>query len=102
MKSAVGVEQTRAPGVGARELDGGFDAFAPRAGEKYFGQPSSGATTKTFRQFTRQFRNVTLQHHRTTLFQFITDSCHHIGMIVPHIVNTVSGEKVQNATAIPS
>ncbi len=101
MKSTVRVEQTRAPGVGARELDGGFDAFAPRAGEKYLCQPPSGALTKAFRQFARQFGDMALQHDRTALFQFISDGCQHIGMIVPHIVHAVSGEKIEDAAPFP-
>ena len=79
VKSAVGVEQAGSSGVGAAKLDGGLDAFAARAGEKYFGQPSSGAATKTFRQFPSQFWNVALQHHGAALLQFIHDSGQYVG-----------------------
>ena len=100
MKSAVGIEQAGSPGMGTGELDGSLNAFAARAGKKYFGQPASGALAKTLRQFPRQFWNVALQHHRATLLQFINDSGQYVGMIVSHIVNTVPGKKIENATAV--
>ena len=43
---------------------------------------------------------MALQHHRATLLQFINDSRHYVRVIVAHIVDTVSGKKVQDATAI--
>ena len=73
----------------------------PRSGEKYLCQPPSGAFAKAFGEFARQFGDMALQHDRTALFQFISDGCHHIGMIVPHIVHAVSGEKIKDAAAVP-
>ena len=100
MKSAVGVEQTGSPGVGAGKLDGSLDAFAARAGEEYFGQPPPGAVTKTFRQFARQFRNVALQHNGAALLQLVHHGGQYVRMIVTDVVNAVSGEKIENATAV--
>ena len=100
MKSTVRVKQARSPGVGAGELDGSLDAFAARAAEEYFRQLSPGAATQPFRQFTRQFRNVTLQHHGPALLQFVHDGRYDVRMVVTNIVDAVSGKEVQNATSI--
>jgi len=95
------LEQTRSPVIGAGKLDSGLDAFAARAGKKYFGQSLSGALTKTFGQFARQFWNVTLQHDGAAPLQLIHDGGHHLRVVVANIVNAVPGKKIENATTVP-
>ena len=51
-------------------------------------------------QFACQFRNVTLQHRRTAAIQFIFQRLNNPRMIVPGVVHTVSGQKVQVALAV--
>jgi len=83
MKSAVRVEQTGSSSMGPGKLNGSLYAFATRAGKKYFGQSLSGAFTKTFGQFARQFWNVSLQHDGAAPLQLIHDGDTTSGWVWP-------------------
>jgi len=48
----------------------------------------------------REFRYVTLEHHRPTLLRLFHDGRYHVMVVVAHIVNAVSGKKIKNTTAI--
>ena len=100
VKCAVGVEQAGSTGMGAGKFYGSLDAFAARAGKKYFRQAPAGTPGKTLRQFARQFRNVALQHNGSELLQLVHDGGNHVRVIVAHIVNTVSGKEIENAAAV--
>ena len=100
MKGPVGIEQTGSPSMCTRKLDGSLNAFAARAGKKYFGQSASGALAKTLRQFACQFWNVALQHNCATLLQFIDDGRQYVGMIVADIVDAIPGKKIENESAV--
>jgi hypothetical protein len=66
----------------------------PEFGKKHASQPAPGPFTKTRRQLTRQFRDVALQHNRATRVQLIPHRGDYVGMVVAHVVYTVSGKEV--------
>ena len=66
MKRAVRVKQPGSAGMSTGELDGSLNAFAARAGKKYFGKAPASAITKPLSQFAGQLRNMALQHHGAT------------------------------------
>ncbi len=82
------------------KLYGSLNAFAARAGKKYFGQSASGTLAKTLSQFACQFWNVALQHNGAALLQLIDDGRQYVGMVVADIVNAIPGKKIENESAV--
>ena len=100
MKGAFSVEQPGAAGVRAGKLDGGLDAFASRTREVRLLQTSARERAEPPGQFACQFRNMALQHRRTLPLQFLLDRCDDGRVVVAGVVNTIAGEKIENAPAI--
>src|ERR1039458_691509 len=68
--------------------------------EESLRQTAPGTLTQLLRQFPGKIRNVRLNHCRTTPLQFALQRTHDIRMIVADIVNTVSGEEIENALSV--
>ena len=60
VEPACGIEQTIAARMGARELDGGFNALAPGTAEKRLLHASARAPAELVRQLAGQLGSVTL------------------------------------------
>ena len=102
MERSVRIQQTVAPGVRARQLDGGLDAFTPGTRKESLGQLSACAPAQLLSQFSSCFGHMGLNHGRTTALQFFAKRRNDRGMVVPNIVNAVTGEKIENASSVRS
>ena len=100
MEGAVAREQSNAAGVRSRELDSGFDTFASRTREEHLGEHAARQLAKSLRQFARQFGDVTLQHYRPRLVQFIFEGGHDRWVIVARIMDRVAGKKIEDSKAV--
>ena len=97
MKSILAIKQRIAFGRCSRELDGGLDTLATRAGEKDPFQIAASKRAQTLGQFACQFRNVTLQHRRPPAIQFLLQGLNNPWMIMSRVVDTVTRQKIQIA-----
>src|SRR6185312_13767922 len=79
-----------------------FHAFATRATKEHLAQLAARAVAQFVGQFSRPVRHVRLDHGRSTTLQFVPYRCDYSRMIVSDVVYAVTGEKIQDTTALRS
>jgi hypothetical protein len=94
MESSLCVQQSISAGMSPRKLNNCFDAFTAGAAEKYFGELTSGKLAESRREFTCQFRDMTLKHRGTAAIKLLFQRGDYSRMVMPDIVNTISREKI--------
>src|SRR5450631_3835585 len=95
-----GGEYARAPRMSAGKLDGRFHALASRRTEESLRQAAPRALTQLLGKFPGNVCNVGLNHRRTAALQFTLQSAHDLRMVMANIVDTVSGEKVEDPLSV--
>ena len=96
MKPAGGVQDGRAPGVSASELEHGLDSFASGGIEESLGEAAAGGLAKACGEFPGQVRYVALEHCRTVAVELMFERGDHVRMIVAYVVDAIAGNKIQN------
>src|ERR1700687_4515631 len=97
MKATGRIHDARASGMRAGELDYSFDSLASRTAKEGPGEPPAGAVAQPRGEFSRQFRDMALQHRRTVAVELVLERGNHSGMIVADVVNAVAGNEIQDA-----
>jgi len=100
VKSSLRVQQSISPGMSSGKFDDSFDPFTAGVTEEDFGQLSSGEPAEARGKFDCQFRDVTLKHRRAATIEFGLERGDDGRMVMPAVVDAVSGEEVENAIAI--
>ena len=100
MECALGVKQSVAARVGARELDGRLHAFAAGVGEIDALEFAAGELHQPLRELGGELRHVALQHGGTGAVQFFLERGDDGGVVVSGIVNAIAGEEIENAAAV--
>jgi len=100
VEGPLGVKQSGAAGMRARKLNRCFDSLTAGAAEKDPAKSSTSSFTETARQFSRQLGRLTLQHRGPSAVEFILDRRHDLGVIVPCIVDTIAGQKIQKPASV--
>src|ERR1035437_2035077 len=95
-----GREYARAPRMGPRELNGRFHALASGRSEESLRQTATRALAQLLSLFPGKIRDVRLNHRRTAPLQFTLQGADDIRMVMADIVNTVSGEEIENALSV--
>jgi hypothetical protein len=82
------------------QLNYRLHAFTSRAAKINFLKLAASRAAKFRGKFTRQFRNMALQHRWAAPIQFVMQGRYHAGMAMAKVVNAIAGKKIQNSSAI--
>src|SRR5438309_4896796 len=93
-------QDSRTPGMRPRKLDRRLHSFASRRTKEGALQSSPSSLAKFFSKFSCQVGDVGLNHGRPAAPQFLLKRRNHVRMVVPDVVNAVSGKKIQNPSAV--
>jgi hypothetical protein len=96
----MGVKQSVAAGVSARELDGRLHALAAGIGEIDALESAAGELHQALGKLGGELRHVALQHRGARTFQFFDERGDDGGMIVTRVVYAIAREKIENAAPI--
>src|SRR4029077_17339779 len=82
------------------KLDGCFYTLASRRTEESLRQAAPGALAQLLRQFPGKVCNMSLNHCRTASLTFTLQRANDLGMFVANVVDTVTGEKIEDSPAV--
>src|SRR6202051_2426928 len=102
MKTILCAQEAPSSRRGASKFNSGLYPFAAAAPEEHLAQFASSKIAKPAGKVTGQLRYVALQHRRTATVHFIFQCLNNVRMVVSNIVNTVSGEVIENTPAVRS
>ncbi len=100
VKGAFGVKKPVASCVGPGKLHGSLYAFTAGAAKENLRESASRTGAKLRRQLPGKIGNVTLNHRRPFPAQFVFERFDHRRVVVPRIVNTIAGQKIQNRATV--
>src|SRR5262249_59817676 len=100
MKRTLRVDQPAAPGERAGELDRRCHPFTAGTAKESALQAPACEPAQALGEFARQLRDMALQHSRTAGVQLSLERGQEPRMIMTCIVDTISGEKIDNAPAV--
>src|SRR5579862_9233954 len=100
MKSSACINDARAAGMSAGELDGGFHSFAAGAAEKSLRQAAARPGAQFRGQLPGQIANLALEHGWTMPVQFFVERGQDFRMVVSGVVDAIARKKIDDPAPI--
>jgi hypothetical protein len=100
MESPSTIEESSTISGGAGELDRRLNTFAAGAAEENLAQHAASPRAQLLAELSRTLRHMRLDHRRPAAIEFLAQCREHYWVIVSNIVNAVTGEKIQDASAV--